>query len=185
MSPEAEGETGELPWRPPSAPDSLAALSDDELSACLYVVVEEKIDRTIGLLVSPWPGTTGDGRLRFDPDDDEVEVAVNLDELQARLAERDVSGPADSPESAAALAQRPVEVGDAFAVQAGDPAPAPSELEKLSGRTGNVDWMAAVADISADAREAAKVATYEALTPPLKTELIEELRGGPEEVAEQ
>ena len=185
MNPEPNGEAGDLAWRPPSAPASLAALSDAELAACLYVVVEEKIDRAIGLLVSPWPGTALGGRLRFDPDDDEVEVAVDLDDLKMRLSDRDVSGQADSETSAAALVQRPVAVGDAFAVRTPDPAPTPSELEELSGRVDNLGWMVTVTDITADAREAAKVATYEALTPPLKKDVIEELRGEHGELAEQ
>lgn len=185
MGPETEGDAGGLPWRPPSAPESLAALSDEQLANCLYVVVEEKIDRAVGLLVSPWPGTTLGGRLRFDPEDDEVEVAVDLDDLNMRLSDRDVSGPADSATSAAALAQRPVEVGDAFAVRTPDPAPTPSELEELGGRVDNLGWMVTVVDITADAREAAKVATYEALTPPLKQDVIEELREESGEVAQQ
>lgn len=166
-----------MPWRPPSAPETLAVLSDEELSRRLYVVVEEKIDRAVGLLVSPWPGSTEDGRLRFDPDAEEVEVVVDLDELQARLTLRDAPGPASPAETGEALVRRPVEVGDAFAVQTSEPAPALDELESLSGATGMVGWMGAVADITADAREAAKVATYEALTPPLKGDVIEELRG--------
>jgi hypothetical protein len=184
VSPGIDDEAAGLPWRPPSAPESLAALSDVELAKRLYVVVEERIDTTIGLLVSPWPGATEDGRLRFDPEAEEVEVAVDLKKLQARLADRDVSGQTGSAESAEALAHRPVEVGDAFAVQTGEPAPELGELEKLSGRTGKVEWMAAVIDITADAREAAKVATYEALTPPLKKDVIAELRSKRGEVAE-
>lgn len=184
MSPEQDGEGAGLPWRPPSAPESLAALSDDELSRRLYVVVEERIDGTIGLLVSPWPRARQDGRLRFDPEDEEIEVAVGLEELQARLADRDASGPASSAETAGALARRPVEVGDAFAVQTSEPPPAPGELEALNGGPASLEWMVAVADVTADAREAAKVATYEALTPPLKENVIDELRAKRGEVAE-
>jgi hypothetical protein len=165
------------PWRPPSLG---AQPADEELARHLYVVVEEKIDDVIGLLISPWPGSRDDGRLRFDPGATEVEVAVDGRELQEKLAGREIPAPtlaaAGGPDAVEALTARPAEIGDVYAVLPEGPPPAPEDLERLSGRRGALAWIERVTDITADAREAAKVATYEALTPPLKEGVADELR---------
>lgn|GEM_PF-6423698 len=166
------------PWRPPSLGELPA---DEELSRCLYVVVEEEIDEVVGLLVSAWPCARDDGRLKFHSDAPEVEVAVDRRELQEKLASREVPEPvveaAGGAQAIGELKSRPAEVGDVYAVFAGPQPPAPEELGSLSGKAGAVDWMERVIDVTADAREAAKIATYEALTPPLAEDVADALRG--------
>jgi hypothetical protein len=165
------------PWRPPSLGELPV---DEELARHLYVVVEEEIDDVVGLLVSPWPCARDDGRLKFHSDAPEVEVAVDRHELQERLASREVPEPtvdaAGGPQAIEELRSRPAEVGDVYAVFSGPQPPTPEELEDLSGKRGAIEWMATVIDITADAREAAKIATYEALTPPLAEDVADALR---------
>ena len=73
----------ENPWRP-------GVLRDHgDFDDLLYVVVEEEIDDTIGLVVSDWP-LGGNGPPRFPDDADEFELAAERDALREHLAEREV-----------------------------------------------------------------------------------------------
>ncbi|HEY2714859.1 MAG TPA: hypothetical protein VGI73_01410 [Solirubrobacterales bacterium] len=149
------------PWRPPSLHHR------EKLDHLAYVVVEEEIDGTMGLVVAHWP-SGGRGAPRF-RDDGEFEVAVDREELQRRLAERRVPEAADLPDAVAAeLRSRRVEVGDVFAIEV---------LGELSPDDDwrNCEWVGETIDLTAEAREAAKAKMYEALTPELDKRMAKRL----------
>ncbi len=160
------------PWKPPA----LAELSGRELSGLKYVVVEERVDDTIGLLVSDWPRGGAGGQPVFGADCGEEEVCVDRLALQRRLAKRRIPKSVEPGGSARAtrqaLRQRDVVVGDVYAIRlaaGGDPQQAVDEI-------GIERWIEDVIDITAEGRESAKAATYEALTPPLKQDVVKALR---------
>jgi hypothetical protein len=181
------GDTQSTPWRPPS----LATLSDDELSSHLYVVIEEEIDDVVGILVSPWPRSDSQGRLHFHFDELEIELGVDRDALEARLSERSVPesvvAAADGGNADEELRERPIAVGDTFAIRSSQLPDSADELPSLVDEIGIGDWIETIIDLTADARHEAKAAMYRALTPPLKAEVAEELLSVPqeEEAAEQ
>jgi hypothetical protein len=162
------------PWRPASLRDR------EDLEAFAYVVVEERIDDTFGLVVAEWP-SGGRGAPRFE-EQSEFELAVDSEALQRQVSDRQVPEREElSDEITEELRRRRVEVGDAFAVRpAWDDLPPEEDLEGL--RT--CEWMGETIDVTADAREAAKAKMYEALTPPLDPHLAERLRAGPEQATE-
>jgi hypothetical protein len=153
---------GSLPWRP-------ASLHHHEsLEGFAYVVVEEEIDGTMGLVVAHWP-TGGRGAPRF-RDDGEFEVAVDREALQERLAERRVPEAGGLPEEVAEeLRSRRVEVGDVFAVEV------LGELPADDPDWRKCEWVGETIDVTAEAREAAKAKMYEALTPELDKRLAKRL----------
>lgn len=165
------------PWKPPS----LLELSDSDLAGHLYVVVEELIDGVVGLLVSEWPGSDRDGGLHFHFDAIEVEIGVDRDELEERLSRRKVPQPivvaADGVAAEAELKQRPVAVGDTFAVRPSQTPDSPEQIGELVDELGIGAWIESAIDITADAREEAKSAMYKALTPPVKEEVAAALLG--------
>ena len=103
-----------------------------------YVVVEEIEGGMVGLAVSDWPTTDDKGRLRFGSEP--VQAALELVELERFLdLHRQPS--------------RPLRVGDVFAARTG-----------RRPRPGG--WIEPpVHDVTADAREAAKIAFYAAVAP--------------------
>ena len=104
-----------------------------------YIVVEEMDGGLAVLAVSDWPRTDERGRLRFDSEP--VQVAVQRDAFERFLdLHRQPS--------------RPLRTGDVFAARTGAPAPHPE------------GWIEPpVHDVTADAREAAKIAFYAAVAP--------------------
>jgi hypothetical protein len=108
-----------------------------------YIVVEEIEGGMVGLAVSDWPATDDKGRLRFDSEP--AQAAVELVELERFLdLHREQS--------------RPLRVGDVFAARTGPPTNHPE------------GWIEPpVHDVTADAREAAKVAFYSAVAPIIDT----------------
>ncbi|HEY6551619.1 MAG TPA: hypothetical protein VIY71_10520 [Solirubrobacterales bacterium] len=170
------------PWKP----SSLAELSDSDLASHLYVVVEEMIDGVVGLLVSEWPGRDRDGGLRFHFDAIEVELGVDREELEARLSARKVPEPTaaavDGQEAERELKERPIAVGDTFAVRPSQTPESPEAIPDLVAEIGIGAWIESAIDITADARDEAKSAMYKALTPPVKDEVAEALLGARKEV---
>jgi len=153
---------GSPPWRPASLHHR------ERLEHFAYVVVEEEIDRTMGLVVAQWP-TGGRGAPRFG-DDGEFEVAADREELQRRLSERHVPEAAELPDEVAAeLRTRRVEVGDVFAIEI------LGELSPEDPDARSCEWVGEAIDITAEAREAAKAKMYEALTPELDEHMAKRL----------
>lgn len=158
------------PWKPPA----LAELSAAELNRLKYVVVEESIDAQVGLLVCDWPRSGAAGQPHFPKGVDEEEVVVDREALQQRLATRQLAKSIVPPGSEArrALQRRPVAVGDVFACRLngeGDP-------QEAADRVGMRRWIGKAVDLSAEGREAAKAATFTALTPRLNRTVVGKLR---------
>jgi hypothetical protein len=111
----------------------------EDTTGVSYIVVEEIEGGMVGLAVSDWPHTDERGRLRFDSEP--VQAALELVELESFLKLH------REPD-------RPLRVGDVFAARTGPPSRYPK------------DWIEPpVHDVTADAREAAKVAFYAAVAP--------------------
>ena len=147
------------PWEPPSAPQLAAA----ELS---YVVVDEIVGDAVGLSVSAWPAADDQGRLRFADHGRGRLVGTSLNELQKWVDDKRVVRATGLTRAAqAALKRRPIAIGDVFAAKvAEDVVAAPAET--VLGPPIN--------DITVDAREAAKVAFYGAVTEPLAPEEVDD-----------
>jgi hypothetical protein len=148
------------PWRPGSLRDR------EDLEDFAYVVVEEDIDGTLGLVAAQWP-SGGHGAPRFD-DQGEFELAVDRNALQRHISDRRVPESEQLPEeTVTALRERRIEVGDVFAIKpVGDLSPEPLR---------RCEWVGETLDVTAEAREAAKAKMYEALTPPLHPRVAKQL----------
>ncbi|MDH4177983.1 MAG: hypothetical protein OEW31_10680 [Thermoleophilia bacterium] len=179
-----------MSWLPPAGDGSEAAAGVDawvprDLAGGAsadrrYVVVDEILGSVVGLAVSPWPSVDAEGRLRFRTGD-VLTVAADRVELQGFLGEHRL--PAE-------LRERPLRIGDVFAVSV-----RPGVLEKLAGGAAAharleapvapAAWMLApVHDISAEAREATKVAFYASVAPTMEPEeaaLLTALEGAGED----
>jgi beta-lactamase superfamily II metal-dependent hydrolase len=149
-----ERTTVRRPWRPASLRS--AALSDDDLRALSYVVVDEIVGDVLALAVSPWPAADGHGRLRFEPAAmGDIVMAGN--QLGERLY-RD-------------WVRRAPRVGDVLATRL------PTRVLKTlkAGDDVVVDdtfdlaelFADDVYDVSADARKVAKLAYYAAASQPI------------------
>ena len=104
-----------------------------------YIVVEEIEGGLVGLAVSEWPRTDERGRLRFDSEP--MQAAVERRAFEDFLDRHRQPG-------------RPLRVGDVFAARTGLPTHNPE------------DWIEPpVHDVTAEAREAAKIAFYAAVAP--------------------
>jgi len=140
------------PWRPPS----LARLAEPvDVAGLTYIVVEELIrpDR-VGLSLASWPVADRNGRLRFHGDGP-AHVGVALSALTDYLARHRVAGPRGR--------RRPLRVGDVFAAVVGglgDHAHDDTDTEPI-WIEGLDSWLVPpVYDLTADAREVAKLAYY-------------------------
>lgn len=163
------------PWKPPA----LAGVPSPELNRFKYVVVEERIDDLVGLLVSEWPRGGGGGPPFFPRGGEEEEVVVDRNLLQRRLARRRVPDSTAAGGTRKALQERDVVVGDVYAARlAAGPDP-----QEVVDRVGVERWIEEIVDITAEGREAARAATYEALTPRLKPKVASALRRKAEERA--
>jgi hypothetical protein len=155
-------------WRPPGLPEHV---TDEDLVGFVYAVVEERIDEVFGLIVTPWPKADGEQPV-FAGADQEYEIAVERADLQDAISSRTVAPPPDLKpqeliDAKQVLSEREIEVGDAFAV--------PSSLEVIAAASESTappeadTWInGIVIDLTADAREAAKLAMLRALAPPLE-----------------
>jgi hypothetical protein len=79
---------GRVPWKPGLVRDR------DDIDGFLYVVVEEEIDDTIGLVLAEWP-SGGHGAPRFHEESGEFEVAADREALRRQLSDRQVPEPSD------------------------------------------------------------------------------------------
>jgi hypothetical protein len=133
-----------LGWRPEDLPIPLEQLSDYS-----YVVIEEVVGRLALLRSWPWPQVDPFGRLVWvgDSEQDTAAAMIDIDLLRAQLY---------TPNR---LQRRP-RCGDTFAVQGTTKAldSADQEVSDLRGI-----FSGAVYDISADAREAVKLAYHAGL----------------------
>lgn len=164
---------GKHPWKPGILRDR------DDFDGFLYMVVEEEIDDTIGLVVTDWP-LGANGAPRFQDDAEEFEVAAERGALLRHLSDREVDTSAaataegEPPIPAVAvpaLQAREITVGDVFAIRPTAKISADTDPELLYG----CEWIGEAFDVTAEAREAAKVAMYKALTPPLDKAVADHL----------
>jgi hypothetical protein len=119
------------------------------LAALAYVVIDELESSLVGLTVSPWPTLDDRGRLHFDLERARS-VGATTRALETYLAKH------RTPRK---LADRPLRMGDAFACGIKEPLNDGELLEPG-------DWMVPpISDISAEAREAAKLAFFSAAAP--------------------
>ena len=141
--PEQPRPTGPPPWWPPSLHGAVRS-AEKLRSDWQYVVVEEVVGATVELMRWPWPSADTCGRLLWDDDaDDQVMSAA----VPLRLLRRQLYTPNN-------LQRRP-RAGDTFAARLtaamgwGEDSPVGDVAAILPE---------AVYDVSADAREAAKLA---------------------------
>lgn len=140
---------------PPSAPRFAPwiprTLASFDVSKLVYVVVDELESDRVGLCVSPWPEIDSRGRLRFDLEHTR-RVGVHHAALEARLARH------RSPKG---RAERPLRIGDVFAVQL---------RGRQRPREGVISdparWMGPpIVDLTRESREVAKLAFHAAVAP--------------------
>ena len=144
------------PWKPKGSRFDVAGL--------FYIVVDEIVEPTCVLAVTEWPRIDDKGRVRFRLDARPHLVRVSVTELSAYLAEH---------RSGARHRDRRVRIGDVYAAVArtGQLPPPETEAEALE-LTGDdltpLDWLEPpIHDITAAARETAKIALYGAVAPVL------------------
>jgi hypothetical protein len=130
-----------VPWFPESLREPMAG-AERSVASLAYVLVEEIVDGTVVLMRWPWPLADPYGRL-FWPDADEQRSAAAA--VDVHLLQHQLYGPNQL--------ERSPRCGDAFAARPG----------RGWGRRGRITDVRAlfdgpVLDISADAREAAKLA---------------------------
>jgi hypothetical protein len=120
-----------------------------DLASLAYVVIDELESSLVGLTVSPWPTLDPKGRLHFDLERSR-EVGATIAALKAFLAKH------RTPRK---VARRPLRMGDAFACRVKEPLDDGELLEPER-------WMVPpVTDVSAQAREASKLAYFSAVAP--------------------
>jgi hypothetical protein len=162
--------TATVPQRGPLRPWQPRSLRRVDFAGHRYVVIDE-IEATWAVLaVTDWPGVDADGRLRFQAKEP-IEVYADTEALLQFL--RRARRPA-------ALADRPLRHGDAFAVRVRSKA----ALARAAGdEVQEPDaWIATpVYDVTRDARREAKVAFYSAVSEPISPEqAVEVLRANEE-----
>jgi hypothetical protein len=152
-------------WQPPTP----QGLDVTELS---YIVVDEIVTPTCVLAVTEWPRVDGKGRVRFRLDVRPHLVRVSVAELTRYLAKH---------RAGVRNRKREVRIGDVYAAVAQtDRLPQPEseeEAHKLGGsKLTPLDWLEPpVYDITAPAREVAKIALYAAVAPVLKRDEVERI----------
>jgi hypothetical protein len=145
------------------SPDGVENPEDEDLR---YLVVDEIVDGSVGLALSPWPGLDDQGRLRFGRQPARL-LGADRGQFEAFLAEH--RRPVEQ-------ARRTLRIGDAFAVLV-----IPASLEDV---TAELDepvrmqpllppdrWLRPpVVDVTGAARDAAKTAFFAAVAPTLEPE---------------
>ena len=156
------------PWRPPS----LKGIRVD-FRKVWYVLVEEMVGDSIGLRVSPWPGTDEAALPVFADPEEDLEIGAALTDLQGRLdrLRRAPRGP--ERQAARELRYRPVSLGDVFAAHVDR---RHLLVAASSDEVSDVRWLRApVYDVTGDARESARRVFYAAVTAPLSRAAHSEL----------
>ncbi|HEV8250092.1 MAG TPA: hypothetical protein VGQ15_08975 [Gaiellaceae bacterium] len=152
-------------WHPP-------ALEGVDVAELSYIVVDEIVTPTCVLAVTEWPRVDRKGRVRFRLDARPHLVRVSVHELTRYLAKH---------RTGIRNKRREVRIGDVFAAVADtDQLPPPeseAEAHELGGsRLTPLTWLEPpVYDLTAPAREVAKIAQYSAVTPLLKPEEVKRL----------
>lgn len=171
-------------WRPLGLPESI---TNEDLAGFVYAVVEERIDEILGLIVTSWPKADG-GHPVFAGPEQEYEVAVANADLHQALSQRYIESALQLTSQrllleSKELRERPIEVGDTFAIPASLDAVAAAA--EAAGPVEANSWIEGqVIDITADAREAAKLATLRAVAPPLDPNTEQRLLADADQEAE-
>lgn len=138
-------------------PASLRRRSD--LASLAYVVIDELESNMVGLTVSPWPTMDSKGRLHYDLERSRA-IGARSQALRAFLTKH------RTPRK---IASRPLRMGDTFAFRIKGSL-ADGELMEPGS------WMIPpITDISAEAREAAKLAYFSAVAPVLHRRVDREI----------
>jgi|GEM_PF-6337391 len=151
------------PPLPPAAPPKRRAwghgyIFEPEVTQREYVVVEEVLEDSVGIVVSPWPRVDERGGLEFPPEEERREALVDRKTFERRLAERGVVAYEMAFVDRAPLQNRPLASGDVFAIETDLPGEH-GDLRELGA-----DWIRGdVVDVTAVARDAAKAAMFAAL----------------------
>ncbi len=119
------------------------------IASLAYVVIDELESNMVGLTVAPWPTLDTRGRLHFDLERSRS-VGAKVRDLETVLAKW------RTPRS---VADRELRMGDVFACQVREPLPDGELLDPKSR------MVPPITDISAQAREAAKLAYFSAVAP--------------------
>ncbi len=138
-------------WSPP-------AIEGADTAGLSYVVVDEIEGSMVGLAVSDWPQVDEQGRLRFESSP--VLLGAERDALERFLDRHRQPG-------------RPLRIGDVFAVRAraSELRQADEAEQRLAPVLDPEQWLEPpVYDVTAAAREAAKVSFYSAVAPALDPE---------------
>ncbi|MDQ3379565.1 MAG: hypothetical protein M3546_04485 [Actinomycetota bacterium] len=142
----------------------------------LYLVVDDIFERSVSLVLSEWPVIDGKGRLRFP--ERPFTLGANRQSLEEYLARH---------RRPRANRDRPLRIGDVFAVRPrrGALERFEEELEeqrRLDPFLSPEAWIEPpIFDITADARDEAKVAFYAAVTPTMGEEEAQTLRNAQDE----
>lgn len=134
-------------FKTPWVPALLSAVDRGIIEALTYAVIDERDGSSGNLLflLSPWPRTDALGRVR--PRPGLVEVGIPIIDWQAVASTRRV------PEE---LRQRAPRIGDVFAV-----------MLNRKDRRSMLDPIGPIADVTEEARHAARAAFYGAVAAPL------------------
>lgn len=139
-----------VPWLPGTLRES--GLTVDDAKRLSYIVVDDIMDDTVTLAVHPWPAADEEGRVRF-PDLKACQhAAVSLRHMQTQIYRR-------------GRLQRDPRVGDVFGAVVSDAAK--QVLTSREDTTCELNWLLTppIYDLSREARVAAKLAYYAAMTP--------------------
>ena len=170
------GETEDTDVYPPWVPQTLAGfINVDELKdRWNYMAVDEIVGDRVGLSIARWPGVDDQGRLRFgDSSEDEllgVPYESFTDAINSHRVVMVMTPTGElNPETADALRERDVRIGDVFAIPREVTAELVSQMEEGGGQLEIPDAVR-IYDISYEAREQAKLAAAAAVAPPLDYE---------------
>jgi hypothetical protein len=139
-------------------------MSPDRLA---YAVVDELVENHVGFVVSEWPRVDDEGRLLFGGAT--ARIGCDLHDLNRHLASSRLllADAADRPNDAEVLRTRSAAIGDAFGFQYPFSA-APQWFPLLDADVS--EWLVEPIDVTAAAREAAKIALLSAVAGPPLTE---------------
>jgi hypothetical protein len=156
------------PWCPPPL-----TRADAEDEALRYVIVEETVGDSLGLLVAAWPRAGADGLPAFADPEQDVEVGADRATLQRHVDRLRRPQRGLPRATSAALRRRTLALGDVFAAHVDAAA-----LEAAT-RVAVADpaWITGpLLDVTAEARKAAREVFYEAVTPPLPEAAEQEIK---------
>ncbi len=144
-----------VPWLPGTLQEK--KLTVDDARRLSYIVVDDIMDDTVTLAVHPWPVADEDGRVRFVDLNACQHATVSLREMETQIYRR-------------RRLRREPRVGDVFGAVVNDAAK--RVLSKREDTTSELSSLLTppIYDLSRDARVAAKLAYYAAMTPLLAEE---------------